>query len=222
MTSYLLSEADRALLRRLYDADKARQGGSGAGGRTMGRPNTVYDEVQGPEVYVAKSPVGGIPALIPVIGTAPGFDQPGMADCDIYSITGADSTPQLQLVNFQKRIYNLNSAGIPGSTWVGVARDKFGLWLVVLATATATNLKTDYSDGTGVINPTTELAFNISDFVLTGAGGKQSVQTNGWTGTFTMTCVSDVVCNGSTLTKTVKTFSDTSQDGLRTVAPTFS
>lgn len=96
-----------------------------------------------PEVYVALTPPEGIDALsidtdtgtgTELAGTGTGEgNTPGFADCDIYRVihagTPPDDTPNLHPVgSLNKRVHNISSTPIGGSTWILVIRDKFGIW----------------------------------------------------------------------------------------------
>jgi hypothetical protein len=78
------------------------------------------------------------------------------------------------------------------------------------------------SGGLTVTNAKT-LIFNTNDFTATNPGsGQFQVSTNGYTGTFTATSVSDASCSGGTFSKTTKTLTIVIRDGLITTAPTYS
>lgn len=91
-----------------------------------------------PEVYVAKTPAGGIPAAS---GTRPGY-----ADCDVYrmmllheTLTGTgtgtsfdDFGYNLEAVyGFSQRVHNLSTTAVAGASYVLIEREKFGFWFAV-------------------------------------------------------------------------------------------
>lgn len=92
---------------------------------------------QAPEVYIAKTPPGGIPALSQATATGTGTgtdttDTPGYANCDIYRIQLYGDVPELEPVGgLFRRVYNVAGDLVPGNQWIVVVRDKFGSWLVV-------------------------------------------------------------------------------------------
>lgn len=120
---------------------------------------TTQDRPQGsPEVYIAKVPSDGIPALTLVgeAGTAGGNDQPGQADCDIYRIDISVDPPELIGVDgLNKTVYNVYQNDIV-EPYVVIARSKFGRWLALPSGAVTevvylrNNTSYDYSKGDGV------------------------------------------------------------------------
>lgn len=118
---YTLTDDDRNILRDLIADWKRRL-------RNQPRQEEVDEEQGTTEVYVARSPAAGIPALTEDIGASIA-DEPGYADCYIYRIVINAGIPELQPIsNFFRRIYNLCTEDIPGDSWLIVARDKFGFW----------------------------------------------------------------------------------------------
>ncbi len=93
-----------------------------------------------PEVYVARTPTGGIPALEANDGTGTAGtgtatdDEPGSAECSVYFLdygygtgTGTSSDDHMRFARTQF-VYNLSSQHIPEHTWILAVRDKFGTW----------------------------------------------------------------------------------------------
>lgn len=127
---YYLSRGDRDLLIALKEDLATR--------RKEALRHPTRDLPQAPEVYVARAPAGGIPALS-VIGTGTG-DEPGHALCDVYRIaqsfgagtgTADDGPPKMVRVNpLQRYVYNFTTADIAAHSWLVLVRDKFGLWIV--------------------------------------------------------------------------------------------
>lgn len=116
---YGLAESDVAILREIVawwrKSPKNRAGS-----------HDIEPEVgQAPEVYVARTPTAGIPALVAEVGTGVN-DEPGYADCVIYQLISG----LLQATSGTKRIYNLG-AEVAGDAWIFVIRDKWGKWWVL-------------------------------------------------------------------------------------------
>jgi len=90
---------------------------------TSGRPRADFDDHnQAPEVYLAKTPAGGISAVSGATA--------GSADCDIYHLIAGEILPVSTLF---KAVYNIHTVDLPGNIWVVVNRLKGGSW-VALAT----------------------------------------------------------------------------------------
>lgn len=83
-------------------------------------------------IYVARTPSGGIPALVEESGAGI-KDTPGNAFCDVYRITEADEKLR-PVTGLKHRVWNLSSSAVPGNSWVKVDREAFGMWI---ATPTA-------------------------------------------------------------------------------------
>src|SRR5262245_52962606 len=86
------------------------------------------ESYQTPDVYIALPPEDGIPPLTRS-GTASGpgaGDQPGVADCDIYSIAPDGA---LQVVGISQQVVNLTTETIE-QEFIPIHRNKFGqYWL---------------------------------------------------------------------------------------------
>ena len=129
MARYFLNDEAYALLQEIFRAYRS--------GTDFGQVRTAEGD-EGylpPEVYVARTPTGGIPALSQgtdtgTDGTALDDDVPGSAECRIYRVLGTGSSARLVYAGLTKWVYNLNGADLAGDTWVKVSRDKFGTWLV--------------------------------------------------------------------------------------------
>ncbi len=128
MIEYVWSEEDIAVLRQMAREFKTRNQSS------AGRDKSLPPPGQAPEVYIARSPSGGIPAMVEEpnqgTGTTP-IEFPGSATCNIYRLlrTGT-ADPSLNQIPIVELVYNLGSVDVPEDTWVKVTRDKFGSWLV--------------------------------------------------------------------------------------------
>lgn len=120
---YVLSEADRDAIKAMIEAEAKRVA------TTVNRPAPTDDLPTAPEVYVAKTPDGGIPAAT----TADDEVTPGVAECDIYRLISGVFTPVEHLV---RDVYNIFTTVIPADKWIVVERDKFGQWYAVTASGT--------------------------------------------------------------------------------------
>ena len=83
------------------------------------------------EIYVARTPVGGVPGLRPQTGTGSTEDAVGQATCPLYRV-GHSGVEEGRLVPIDGSalVNNLSATAIPGSTWVLAKQDKFGDWWV--------------------------------------------------------------------------------------------
>lgn len=90
------------------------------------------DDIFTPEVYVAKTPVGGIPALEVEIYPATGSIHyvPGKARCDIYKLWPRTSLTEQELIAtiYDQLVYNVSQHRID-SLFKIVWRDKYGDWV---------------------------------------------------------------------------------------------
>ncbi len=144
------SEADLELLRRIVAREKSRPAAAGLG---RGR-DTYDDDIQTPDVYVARAPANGIGAIetntagtgtgsgtgTGTIGGGDGLidDVPGYGECEVYRIIQSrdGGTPILRPVHgLTRTVYNLSSSEIEGYSWITAIRDKFGKWYAVPAAA---------------------------------------------------------------------------------------
>lgn len=117
LEGYLLSEDDRRAVQQLID-DARRRGERGGSGRGESQDVTFT-----PEVYVALTPEGGVPALV--------GDTPGSAECYVYRLVGWNnpSAATLERLGSQFRVvYNLSDSAVGAGLWVLVVRDKLGQW----------------------------------------------------------------------------------------------
>lgn len=135
---YFLSEEDRVTLKAIIDEVRRRFGNLVGRGR---EGSIEYEEQMAPEVYIARTPAAGIPALVePAGGAGPGtgtesgasWGEPGHADCDIFQIVVQSGAAELRSVpNLSKRVFNLSFTAMEGNTWVILSRDKFGRWCIL-------------------------------------------------------------------------------------------
>lgn len=126
-----LSPEDREILRGLIYREKVRI--KNTTGRAAVFPGIEDNPPPTTEVYIAKVPAGGIPALTATTGHAD--DIPGKATCDIYTIYIESSIPRIRTIDTQRDVYNLSADEIlhDNTPWIVTQREKGGSWL---ATAT--------------------------------------------------------------------------------------
>lgn len=141
-----ISEKDVETIREVVADWRRHRGSPAARG-----PTHPPAEDQAPDVYIARTPAGGIPAMEPAGGSGTGTcggtgttatiaDKPGSADCAIFQIIHGDAhcVPELwDSGGTAYTVYNLSTQAVAGDTYVIVARDKFGSWLVLNAASTA-------------------------------------------------------------------------------------
>lgn len=131
--AYYLSDKDRQDFLAMRDEWRRRTNGGGQG---FHRKDHTADQT--PDVFLARTPAGGIPAT-DVNGTGTTDDEVfGSATCTIYrlSISGsgtgtADDDNLIEGVDQTRRVFNPSAEEIPADTWIIVSRDKFGVWWVV-------------------------------------------------------------------------------------------
>jgi hypothetical protein len=120
---YVLSEEDKELLKQVVEAYLGRVLGS------TNRPDSLQDQGGAPEVYVAKTPTDGIPALS-VTGSGTGDAEVGTAGyetCDIYRANREDGR-MILIPTKTERVYNASETEVPGDSWIVILRDKWGIW----------------------------------------------------------------------------------------------
>lgn len=139
--AYFLTPDDRATLDRLIAAESRRFRSVRKAGEAAG--DVDDQEYLTPEVFVARTPAGGIPALYEGSSTGTGTgtgtedlsgDQPGYADCQVWRVLGegVGETPTMSPLDAPYyRVYNMSAEDVPGDEWVLIARDKPGAWWVV-------------------------------------------------------------------------------------------
>lgn len=122
----ILTPKDLAVLRRLLDwAKKVRPNPSL-------RTGPIDEGHQGPEVYVAKTPAAGIPALAVDTGTGTSGVGIGSAECPIYRVDlEYGSYKLIAVAGLEYPVYNPTMASVDGDSWLLVVRDKFGNWMAV-------------------------------------------------------------------------------------------
>jgi hypothetical protein len=131
---YGLTEADVKLLKEMANAYRTDY--------LHTRNRGAEKEEQGftPEVYVARTPVAGIPGLDLGVwttgsgtGTVASDDTPGSAQCFVYRLLPNGGV--LHPLHVKRLVYNLSTDSVIGGIWVPVIRDKFGSWFVAGAGA---------------------------------------------------------------------------------------
>lgn len=142
-TAVVLSEKDAEVLKRLLD--RVRSLPINTTGRGAVPP--VEEGFQTADIYVARVPAEGIPAIEEASGVSI-RDKPGCADCDIYRIipsateVGIPCDSDLQpIYGLSRRVHNFSSSEIAGDTWILTARDKFGYWFAVVGGSGAPETK---------------------------------------------------------------------------------
>lgn len=136
----VLSDADVQVLQQLVEEHRSRQM------RPINRPAPIVPLPTTPDVYVALTPVNGIPALVADknVGTSTGSgtglrtgvkNTPGYADCQIYMVVfskdkdvNGNPVPDLFPVGtITQRVFNLGEE-VAGDVWKLIKKDRFGVW----------------------------------------------------------------------------------------------
>lgn len=133
---YYLNQSDRDVFQDMAREFRSRRPSAG---------KSRHEETQdnfAPEVYVARTPAGGIAALN-AHGTGTTDDVPGSAECNIYRVLsgGESGTGSAEIVSATygtKVVYNLSGSSVAGASWIVVVRDKYGTWFVGTGTGGAT------------------------------------------------------------------------------------
>lgn len=163
------------------------------------------------DIFIAKIPTGGIPALEEPVGTSStDYASPGYADCEIYRIDvdntiGTGSGPGayvLKRSGFTRRVFNLSSSVINGP-YTGVKLDNYGRWLAdggggaarfctftltaALATTDAAGSGKIVQDSTGVAANTAITLKNVPDgagaYLFSGSANTYGGVAGLWSGT---------------------------------------
>lgn len=132
IAGYILSEDDVRILREFLYVYNRQQRYVNAFGR--GPDNKIdNEEMHTSELYIARSPSLGIPALQSMGSTGIG-DIPGSALCTVFKTSqSADLTEDV--TGYQHTVYNLATTAIPGNSWVIIVRDKYGKWYALQSIA---------------------------------------------------------------------------------------
>jgi hypothetical protein len=142
-SGYFLTPEDREVVQRMIESEGRRWRGLQAHGESAGDADD--QEILAPEVYVARTPTGGIPALAEGSTSWTGTgttthsgtgteiledDSPGEADCLIWqTVRSSAGTPRLvPMDSYPHRVLNLSTTAVPGNAWVLIKRVKEGEW----------------------------------------------------------------------------------------------
>lgn len=106
-----------------------------------------YDLAVGPEVYIAKTPSGGIPARTETSGSST-LVEPGSAECDIYRIYADTVEPMEGLSHL---VYNISDNAVDGDTYITIVRDKLGVWLAQVSGSSGNSAGTAADPGAGCL-----------------------------------------------------------------------
>jgi hypothetical protein len=118
-----LSDAGRRVLKEVIDREMRKPQNS--------EPNRSKEyPVHTSEIYIAKVPSGGIPAMEIErgVGTNDDVYTPGEADCEIYKVDNLKNPPKLIKAGFSRKVYNVSSSSI-ATEFLLVSRDKYGKWV---------------------------------------------------------------------------------------------
>lgn len=115
--------------------------------KNLDRPIDETTSQKSPDVFIARVPDAGIPALslVGTAGTEGGEDTAGSATCDIYRVATDGS---LEAYERQKEVFNVHSTAVGGDYTV-VIKSKSGTYLVPSGAAISTCVDDD-GTGTGV------------------------------------------------------------------------
>lgn len=180
------------------------------------RPRLFRQRFQTPEVYVAKVPPSGIPALSQTGTTGTGTEQPlddipGRAECEIFALDAEDASALRfnRLEDETRYVYNLSPRAISAdeTPWVTIHRDKFGEWYVAAPrSSAATDL--DFEEivetvnvVTGVFSRECGLTIQNTPFTFTfrlPVGSNVTVTAGGSTGTGTADDGNDTIIDFAT------------------------
>ncbi len=135
--AYLFSEDDvKALAKLLRDNEQTVS-------YTQRRPRHHVEDAKSSDIYVARTPADGIPALVPGLSTGTGSAAamegiPGHAECAVYRIrestctgTNASCYPSIESVEAEKTVWNLSLEDVPGDQWIIIGKDKSGKWQIL-------------------------------------------------------------------------------------------
>lgn len=182
MAGYLLTEDDVKLLKQMAGAFRKKR-------EVILQYSREADNLPAPDVYVALTPEGGIPALTysPAglyevtgtagsgtgsdvgTGTADVYPIPGFADCEIYQLSRelTDEPYLSEMAFLDHRVYNCSENAVERSKFIVIFRDKNGIWWA----SSIQGGSADPSSGrcTGTLRFITSLCF-VEDEPATGTG----------------------------------------------------
>lgn len=119
---------------------------------------------QAPEVYVVRTPTGGIGGNSEGLLTGTGAlalldDSFSSASCQVYRIDDSGLPhPSGPLI----KVYNIGKAAVPNDRWAVVERDKWGRWIVQSGSILA-----DTDEQTTVFTVVTDCSFDIATCIFT-------------------------------------------------------
>jgi hypothetical protein len=125
---YALSETDYQHFREMVQERQRTR----ANGSQVGLGGQLDEGFQASDVYVARTPSGGIPGLEEFAGTSP--DEPGSASCQVYKLAqsqGIGAHKLLKIPGLTKKVFNLTTHDVAGSAWVPILKTKGGPWIVI-------------------------------------------------------------------------------------------
>tara|TARA_R110000824_G_scaffold172434_1_gene350267 strand:+ start:6410 stop:7168 length:759 start_codon:yes stop_codon:yes gene_type:complete len=128
------SDEEMVILKQITLDWRNREGGNARKPEKLtGIPAETLGQVN--DVYIARIPVGGLPALNENEGatgssTTLEDDTPNSIVCDLYRIAASGF---MVPVGLSKRVYNISTSEIAES-WASVHRDKFGKWIAAVST----------------------------------------------------------------------------------------
>lgn len=126
---YYLSESDRQILNELIRDYRSRS--STTSTRAVQRPEYYANA----DIYLARTPDTGIPALTEATG-ASNYDTPGSATCYIYKVSTDGTTGESSIKpvdQTRRKVFNVSHEDIGGNRWIVVVKDKFGSWFATIA-----------------------------------------------------------------------------------------
>jgi hypothetical protein len=118
--------------------------------RHYSRPEDIHYPQVSATQYIARTPDGGIPALIED-PSANHADRPGSAECEVYSVFNREDVPELVSLDFRVLVFNIEHAPVGGNRWVRISKDSFGNWIVQLPRTFPTHSDTGTGPGIGDI-----------------------------------------------------------------------
>jgi hypothetical protein len=138
---YALSEQDYRLFREMVQAHQR----SRSNGSQVGIGGQIQEDFQASDVYVARTPSGGIPALSAGGDTGTGTgsplldDVPGSAMCQIYTIQDLNGSYNIPPIpGLYRRVFNVAATAISGDTWIIIKKTKRGFWVAETDSSTTT------------------------------------------------------------------------------------
>lgn len=145
---YGMTEQDHRIFRDMVAEHQRLR----ANGSQVGQGGGIDEGFQASDVYIARTPSGGIPGLEEFPGTAP--DEPGSALCQVYKlgqVQGVGDFKLLKISGLTKRVFNLNTNTVAGSAWIPIWKTKGGVWITSGNSESITD--DDTGTGTGTDGP---------------------------------------------------------------------